>query len=92
MECGLTLFKTSKDAFKIEHGRGLGFSENIWGNMAREFVRSTQRLQAMHWMAITVECSKYWCGIPASDFESDENPCDEGHQRVNPRACIEIDW
>ena len=86
------LFKTSKDVFKIECGRGLGFSENIWGNTACEFMRSTQRLQDMHWTAISVEYSKYWCGIPASDFESDKNPCDKSHQRVNSCACIEIDW
>ena len=89
MEHGLKFFRTGEDKFKEEHGRSLGFTENSWGATTCHIMKSTKNLWDANWTAILGECSKYWCGVLATEGKSDGNMSDGG---VDPHACIEIDW
>ncbi|KAH8979761.1 hypothetical protein EDB92DRAFT_2118630 [Lactarius akahatsu] len=103
VERGLTFFKTGEDILKPERdpetgrpmsrqGRGLGFSDSLWGNKAREFVKTTTRLTEKHWEEIIDHTAIFMNTYTIdSDDEGNTNNTDAETDIPNPRALIDLD-
>ena len=104
MERSLTFFKTGKDVLKLEHDpetgqlmpraiRGLGFTENLWGNKAREFVKTTMRLTDKHWEDITENTASFMSTVilDSDDESNGNNNGDAEMVSPNPRSIIDLD-
>lgn len=103
----MSFFKTGEDALKCqrdpETGRtsprsvrasGVGFTETLWGQKARDFVDTTERLLEEHWDGI-IEHSMFFMANAQVFDSDDENKADgdgDGDtEPLNPRAVIELD-
>ena len=71
--------------------RGHGFTDDPWGEVSHKVVVLTTRLEDNNWAAIIQECSIYLpaCGVR---MLGRINLGDLEDERVNPYACIDIDW
>lgn len=108
VERGLGLFKTGEDALELKEdteshsgkersrnvrSRDLAFSDNPWGGVAREFIRSIKNLEKSHWESIYTHATEYM-------GRSEQIVDREGHfpgdgdsesEAIRPRARIQID-
>ncbi|KAH9022142.1 hypothetical protein EDB84DRAFT_1441288 [Lactarius hengduanensis] len=103
VERGLTFFKTGEDMPRPErdpetgrpmprHNRGLGFSDSLWGNKAREFVKTTTRLTEKHWEEIIDHTAIFMNTYTIdSDDEGNTNNTDAETDIPNSRALIDLD-
>ncbi|KAI0253124.1 hypothetical protein BJV78DRAFT_1351967 [Lactifluus subvellereus] len=91
VERALTLFKTGEDALKVDresNGARAGTRSNPWGEKAREFVKSTKRINDCLWDTIIEHA---YVHLDVTDLDRlDENNSEDG-SRVNPRAVIDLD-
>ena len=75
------------------YSRGLSFADNPWGEKAHQLVRTTSRLDDVHWGTIKEHAFAY---IGATGEESDEEFAglddDARDAALNPHAFIELDW
>ncbi|KAI9434180.1 hypothetical protein H4582DRAFT_809927 [Lactarius indigo] len=101
VERGLTFFKTGEDIFKSErdpetgraaprHGRGLGFSDSLWGSKAREFVKTTTRLTERHWEEV-IDHTTIFMNTHTIESDDEGNTTDVETDIPNPRALIDLD-
>ena len=104
MEHSLTFFKTGKDVLKLERDpetrqlmlrtiRSLGFTENLWGNKAREFVKTTMRLTDKHWEDITKNTASFMSTV-ILNLDNESNGNNNGNTEMvspNPRSIIDLD-
>ena len=104
MECGLSFFKNGNDSLKLERDpetgrsfprnvRGVGFTENLWGGKARNFVKTTMRLTDDHWAKVIEHATSFMTTSTVdSDNEHNSNEIDPDTGLSNPRATIDLDW
>ncbi len=103
MERGLSFFTKGEDSFKKKRDtatgkalspgtRTFGFTEQLWGNKTRSFVKTMKRLSDDHWEEV------FDYAVPFLNMKtpnSDENlePSDnDADPESNPRALIDIYW
>jgi hypothetical protein len=73
--------------------RGLGFIENPWGEKAREFVKTTKRLDESRWRIIIEHAHAYLSAeLDRDAIDEDNNEIGGEDGCVNPRAAIDLDW
>jgi hypothetical protein len=105
VERGLTFFKTREDVLKLdrdpETGKqiphticSVGFTKTLWGNKAREFVKTTTRLTDKHWEEI-VENAASFMNTTILDLDNKSNSNNNGNAETvspNPQSIIDLDW
>ena len=104
MERGLSFFKNGEDALRLERNpetgrslprnvRGVGFTENLWGRKARDFVKTTMRLTDDHWAEVIDQAASFiTTSMVDSDNENNTNDIDTDMGPPNPRATIDLNW
>jgi hypothetical protein len=68
------------------------FSDRIWGEKARQLIKTTIRLEDSHWVMIK-SCASTFSGDVETDNEGgDGNLLDNDDPIANPHAFIDLDW
>lgn len=99
----MTFFKTGEDVLKLErdpetgramprNNRGLGFTDNLWGNKAREFVKTTTQLTVEHWGEIVEHTASFMNTTTLDSEDESNNNVNAEAESPNPRAVIDLDW
>ena len=101
----MTFFKNGEDALKLDRGSetrksssrsvcGLGFTENLWGGKACDFVKTTMQLTKTHWEEIIEHAAAFVVtNTLDSDNETNANKNDTDTETIpNMRATIDLDW
>ena len=73
---------------------GLGFTENLWGGKARDFVKTTTQLTKTHWEEIIERAAAFVVtNTLDSDNEINANKNDTDTETIpNMCATIDLDW
>jgi hypothetical protein len=73
--------------------RGLGFIDHPWGEKAREFVKTTKRIDESLWDSILQQANLHLDSTDRDGLDEDDNDnSDEDGSSVNPRGVINLDW
>jgi len=104
VERGLTFFKTGEDALRLPRDpetrrplphnvRSFGFTDNLWGSKAREFVKTMKRLIDQHWEEIVEHTVTFMTfNTFDSDNENNVNNANDDTESLNLHAVIDLDW
>jgi hypothetical protein len=70
---------------------GFKFTDDPWGETARDAVVSTMKLKNDHWLAIVNECKPYMPESAGVAVQSDQSRGSDAEE-ARPHARIDIDW
>ncbi|KAI0282251.1 hypothetical protein BC826DRAFT_1110850 [Russula brevipes] len=101
VERGLTLFKSGEDMRQGDRvsvaddqstrGKANNFTDKIWGEKARQLVKSTSRLDDTNWPIIKAHASVFYNNIETEDEEGESALEDVDDPVSNPHAFIVLD-
>ena len=100
----MSFFKNSDDTLKLERNpetrrsfprnvHGVGFTENLWGGKAHDFVKTMMRLTDDHWAEVIEHVTSFMTTSTVDlDNEHNSNEIDTDTGLPNPCATIDLNW